>query len=181
MPTSSDDRCVLTRCCAVDADRWTQQLRLTLVAGYLLTFSAGSSVVGERRQTNGNSESRICVYSLHLEHCNSPPSAYTRPRGLGGSSQSQQPLAVPFESGTAAVAACFVKIEVTVAPWNKTGLLWFNNHLFVLSDSKIKQFEASTGSAVSEWPVPDSNNFSCIGLPKHGRFIAYTTRRTVTF
>jgi WD40 repeat protein len=72
-------------------------------------------------------------------------------------------------------------IKVTVIPWYNTGLLWFNNHLFVISDSTIKQFEASTGSTVSEWPVPDSIHFSCIALPTHGKFIVYSTQRTVTF
>jgi WD40 repeat protein len=70
---------------------------------------------------------------------------------------------------------------VKVAPWFNTGLLWFNDHIFVISDSKIKRLEASTGSAVSEWPVPDSTHFSCIMLPKHGEFIAYSTQRTITF
>jgi WD40 repeat protein len=70
---------------------------------------------------------------------------------------------------------------VKVAPWFNTGLLWFNNHLFVISDSKIKRIEASSGSAVSEWPVPESTHFSCITLPKHGEFIAYSTQRTITF
>ena len=74
-----------------------------------------------------------------------------------------------------------VTIKVTVTPWYNTGLLWFNNHLFVVSNDKIKQFEASTGSAFSEWPVPDSDEFSCIALPKQGEFIAYSTQRTVTF
>jgi WD40 repeat protein len=73
-----------------------------------------------------------------------------------------------------------VDIPVTVTPWNNTGLLWSNNHLFVLSDGKIKQFEASTGSAVSEWSVPNTN-FSCIALPTLGKFIACSTRPTVTF
>ena len=72
-------------------------------------------------------------------------------------------------------------IRVTVTPWHNTGLLWFINHLLVVSDSTIKQFEASTGSSVSEWPVPDSTPFSCIAQPKHGGFVAYSTRRTVTF
>ncbi|KAF8552355.1 hypothetical protein OG21DRAFT_1511593 [Imleria badia] len=74
-----------------------------------------------------------------------------------------------------------VDITVSVTPWCNTGLLWFNNYLFVLSDREIKQFEASTGSAVSEWPVPESEAFSCIVLPKHGEFIAYSTQRNVTF
>ena len=74
-----------------------------------------------------------------------------------------------------------VDIKVTVIPWGNAGLLWFNNSLFVISDSEIKQVEASTGSAVSEWSIPESNRFSCIALPKHAEFIAYSTRRTVTF
>jgi WD40 repeat protein len=74
-----------------------------------------------------------------------------------------------------------VDFKVTVTPWFNTGLLWFNNNLFVISDSKLKQFEVSTGSAVSEWPVPESIHFSCIALPKHGEFIAYSTGQTVTF
>ena len=72
-------------------------------------------------------------------------------------------------------------IKVHVTPYHNTGLLWFNNHLFVVSGSKIKQLEASTGSAISEWPVPDSMNLSCIARPKHGKFVAYSTQRTVTF
>ena len=74
-----------------------------------------------------------------------------------------------------------VDIKVKVNPWQNTGLRWFNNRLFVISDSKIKQFEASTGSAVSEWPVLHSNNRSCIALSKQGGFIAYSAERTVTF
>jgi WD40 repeat protein len=74
-----------------------------------------------------------------------------------------------------------VDIKVTVTPRYSTGLLWSNNHLFVASDREIKQIEASTGSAVSKWPVPDTNSSSCIALPKNGKFIAYSTRRTVIF
>ena len=74
-----------------------------------------------------------------------------------------------------------MRIPVKVAPWFNTGLLWLNNTLFVISDSKIKQIQASTGSAVSEWPVPETIGSSCIALPKHGEFIAYSTQRTVTF
>ena len=74
-----------------------------------------------------------------------------------------------------------VQIKIEVTPLFNTGLLWSNNDLFVISDSKIKQFEASTGSAGSEWPVPDTNNSSCIALPERGEFIAHSTNRTVTF
>ena len=72
-------------------------------------------------------------------------------------------------------------IKVGVRPFYNTGLLWSNNHLFALSDGQVKQFEASsTESAVSEWPVPDANSYSCIALPRHKEFIAYSTNRTVT-
>ena len=51
-----------------------------------------------------------------------------------------------------------VDIKVPVAPLFNSGLLWFNNYLCVVSDGKIKQFEASTGSVISEWPVPDTRH-----------------------
>ena len=74
-----------------------------------------------------------------------------------------------------------VDIPVKVTPKYNAGLLWSNNHLFVVSDSAIKQFEASTGSTVTEWVVPDADHWSCIALPKHGEFIAYSTNdSTVT-
>ena len=74
-----------------------------------------------------------------------------------------------------------MRIPVKVTTLFNAGLLWSNNHLFVVSDGTIKQFEASTGSTVSEWPVPDTNGSSCIALPQHGQFIAYSTNDTVTF
>ena len=72
-------------------------------------------------------------------------------------------------------------IEVGVTPYFNTGLLWSDNHLFAISDSKIKQLEASTESTVSEWPVPNDDGYSCIALPKHRKFIAYTSKHTATF
>jgi len=72
-------------------------------------------------------------------------------------------------------------LNIKVAITSRSNILWFNNHLLVLSDGKIKQFKASTGSTVSEWPVPDIDLHSCITLPKHGGFIACSTKRTVTF
>ncbi|KAF8552626.1 WD40 repeat-like protein [Imleria badia] len=74
-----------------------------------------------------------------------------------------------------------VEILSGVTPNFNTGLLWFSNHLFVVSDSTIKVFEASSGSPVAEWPVPYSDRFSCIALSRHGEFMAYSTERTVTF
>ena len=38
-----------------------------------------------------------------------------------------------------------VDIPVTLTPWYNNGLLWSNNHLFVVSGSTIKQLDASTG------------------------------------
>ena len=71
-------------------------------------------------------------------------------------------------------------IRVNATPWYNTGLRWFNDHLLVISDRTIKQFEASTGSAISEWSVADANNTSSITLPQHREFIAYSTNRTVS-
>ena len=74
-----------------------------------------------------------------------------------------------------------VDLPEGVGTWEDGRILWFNNHLFVVSNRKIKQFEASTGSAVSEWPVPGSDHSPCIVLPKHGGFIVCSTSRSVTF
>ena len=74
------------------------------------------------------------------------------------------------------------KIRIRVIPSFNTGLLWSNNHVFVVSASAIGQLDASTGSTVSEfWPDRCSNHLSCIALPQNGEFIAYSTDDTVTF
>ena len=74
-----------------------------------------------------------------------------------------------------------VDIPVKVTPGCNKGLLWSNSHLFVVSDSTIKQLEPFTGSTVSEWPVHDASSWSCIALPEHGEFITHSTNYTVTF
>ena len=74
-----------------------------------------------------------------------------------------------------------VEIPVKVTGWINTGLLWSKAHLFVVSDSKIKQIDPSTGSVVSQWLVPGGNDLGRIALPTHGEFIAHSTNRTVTF
>ena len=74
-----------------------------------------------------------------------------------------------------------LNIKVGVTPLFNTGLLWSNSHLFVISGSHVQQIDASTGSAVSEWTVPKSGGYLCIALAKHGEFIAYSAKRTVTF
>ena len=74
-----------------------------------------------------------------------------------------------------------VDIKVKVTPWFNTSLLWSNDHLFVVSKQKIEQFDAPTGSKVSEWPVPNTDWDSCITLPKHEQFIAFSAKHTITF
>ena len=74
-----------------------------------------------------------------------------------------------------------VDTPVTVTSYTNNGLRWFNDHISVVSGSKIKQLDASTGSIVYEWPVPSSNYYSCIAIPRHGKFIAYSTSHSVTF
>ena len=80
-----------------------------------------------------------------------------------------------------------VHIQVRVEPFYNTGLLWCDDHLFIVSMCTIKKFDASTGSAVSEWSIKDEttgwyNHDVCIALPKHGEFIACSvaSSRTVT-
>ena len=73
------------------------------------------------------------------------------------------------------------RIDVGVSTWNNTGLLWFNNHIFVLSDGTIQEFDASSGLSVSEWPVPAADEHWCISLPPHGEFIAHSRYHTITF
>ena len=74
-----------------------------------------------------------------------------------------------------------VGIGVTVAPLFNTSVQWSNDHLFVVSDEKIVEFDASTGSKVSEWSVPDADGYSYIALPNHEHFIAFSAKRTITF
>ena len=74
-----------------------------------------------------------------------------------------------------------VDIKGQVTPGYNTGLLWFHDHLLVVSDDKIKEYDAYTGSTVLESPVPNSSYCSCIALPKHRAFIAYSTDHAITF
>ena len=73
-----------------------------------------------------------------------------------------------------------VDIEAGVEPWYNTGLCWFKNHIFVVSEDEIKQFDVLTRSEVSRWPTK-SDRYSCIILSQRGEFIAYSTTRTITF
>ena len=73
-----------------------------------------------------------------------------------------------------------VDIPVEVIPRYNTGLLWFNSHIFVISNENTKEIDASTGSLVSGWPVSDTNYDSCISLLQHGNFVAYSARGGTT-
>lgn len=73
------------------------------------------------------------------------------------------------------------KFDVIAIPYHNTGLLFPNNHLFSVCHDKIKQFEPSTKSLVSEWLVPDANQHSSIAMSKHGEFIIHSTKHTVSF
>ena len=72
-------------------------------------------------------------------------------------------------------------IQVGETPRYNKGLLWFHDHLFIVSTGKIKEFDTSTGSELSEWPVADGSDTSCIALLNDGKIIAHSTDRTVTF
>lgn len=75
-----------------------------------------------------------------------------------------------------------MEVRVVVTPWYQPALLWSTQHwLFIISNGLIKQMESSSGSTVSEWLVPTANYWSCIVLPQHRKFIAYSTINTVTF
>ena len=70
-----------------------------------------------------------------------------------------------------------------VTPRCNTSILWFNNHLFVVSNRQIINLDAFTGSTVSEWPVDESGDLSRIAQPRHGGFLIHSTGRgrTVSF
>lgn len=124
-------------------------------------FETGSQVlrIGERVQDPG------CTVSA----------AKYSPRGDRIAIASKDSVLV-YDSNNGCLLTTFKTSKV--APQYNTGLLWFNDDIFVVSDSKIVRLGAS---ARSEWPVPDSNPTSCIALEKHGEFIAYSTTREVTF
>lgn len=73
-----------------------------------------------------------------------------------------------------------IPVQIVTSQCN-TGLLWLNNDIFAVSDSKIRRIDASTGLQVSEWPVLGISAISCIAIPKHGQFIACSAKKTVTF
>lgn len=73
-----------------------------------------------------------------------------------------------------------VNIDNGVSTRNNIGFLWFDNHLFVLTRNTVLELDASSGSLVSEWPVPGSSD-SCISISQHGEFIAHSCLHIVTF
>ena len=135
------------------------------------------------RLVSGSTNGEIAIWDIAtrkqiqtLEHENSVKAVKYSPQGDRIATGTEEFIRVWDNDGR-----LLVTIKVGVTTYYNTGLLWFDNRLFAISDSKIKQLEASAGSAVSEWPVPISDEYSCIALPKHGKFIAYSSKRTVTF
>ena len=116
---------------------------------------------------------------LRLHHGNDSPAhaAKYSPQGDRIATATRESIRVWDSSG----GRLLVNIKVKATLDNNSGLLWFNDHLFVGSENKIKEFDASTGSPITEWSVPASDAYSCIILPKHNRFIAYSANDIVTF
>ena len=74
-----------------------------------------------------------------------------------------------------------VKVKVEVSLWWNKGLLWFNDHLLVVSGGKIKELDVSTRPTVSEWPVSNTNHhYSNIALTKHKKLISCSAHRSLT-
>ncbi|KAF8129300.1 hypothetical protein EV363DRAFT_1169255, partial [Boletus edulis] len=71
-------------------------------------------------------------------------------------------------------------VDIRVSSSGDQSLLWFDNHLSVISNDEIKKFEASTGTEVSRWTVPRDGYSTRVVLPRHGEFIAYSSGNTVT-
>ena len=140
-------------------------------------FSPDSSrlvALGDHTATVWNIATRERVVSP-LQHKNSLLAAKYSPNGNRIAIATQDSVRV-YDSNNGHL---LVDIPVQVTTSYNTGLLWFNNHLFVVSDNKIKRIDASTWSAI--WESPDASNPSCIAIPRHGEFIACSANRTVTF
>ena len=73
-----------------------------------------------------------------------------------------------------------VDIPVMVTSLCNNGILWFNDYLYVVSSSEIKELDPSTGSIITEWPIPGDKICCPIAIPEHGTFIAYSTGQTLT-
>ena len=132
-------------------------------------------VLGDRMATVLNITTR--ELALHPLHHEDGVAAKYSPKGDRIATASRNAVRV-YDSSDGHL---LVEIQVTVASRFNSGLLWCNDHLFVISESKIKQIDTSTGLDVSEWPITDTDNHSCIAIPKHGEFIAYAANRAVTF
>ena len=139
-------------------------------------FSADSAClvsVGERTATVWNVNSRKHVQTLH--HDGLVRAAKYGPYGHRIATVTEDCVRVWDDEHS------FVDIPITMALSYDTSLFWSNENLFVVTDSKILQLDTSTRSTLSEWPAPNTNQRSRIALPQHGKFIASSTKRAVTF
>ena len=122
-----------------------------------------------------------------LDHVDRVTAAKYSPQGDRVATATRESVRV-WDSNDGRLLIYIPLVKVTPEPFfiDKTGLLWSNNHLYVISDNKIKQLEASTGSTSSEWGLAAPrtlymNDTSSIALPQHQEFIVYSTKDTVTF
>ncbi|KAF8548011.1 WD40 repeat-like protein [Imleria badia] len=62
-------------------------------------------------------------------------------------------------------------------------LAWSNdgNHLYALSEGNIMFLDVSTGTTLSEWPIPGNDDPRTIALARNGRFIVASAGTTLSF
>ena len=71
-------------------------------------------------------------------------------------------------------------VDIPVTSLCNNGILWFNDYLYVVCGSAMKELDPSTGSIITEWPIPGDKICSPIAIPVRGTFIAYSTGQTLT-
>ena len=133
--------------------------------------------LGDKTATVWNIATRGVV--RHLRHDKSLLAAKYSPLGDRIATATEESVQV-YDSNKGHL---LVDIQVQVTTSYNTGLVWFNNHIFVVSDNEIKRIDASTRSAITVWESEShiASNPSCIAIPRRGGFIAFSANRTVTF
>ncbi|KAN0078113.1 hypothetical protein V8E55_010170 [Tylopilus felleus] len=122
-----------------------------------------------------------CEQVQTLEHTGSyAEEAKYSPRGDRIATVSREAVRIWDSNGDARLLVEIAVEAASSSRWDNNDLIWFDDHLFVTSGSTIKQFDASTGSAISEWTVPNTDRYSWIALSHRGAFIAHATDQTVS-
>ena len=62
-------------------------------------------------------------------------------------------------------------------------LAWSHNskHLYAISEGNVMFLDVSTGTTLSEWPIPGGDDLSAIILARNGRFIVASVGTTFSF